>query len=62
VLDDFSRFIIAWKLCTTMKAQDVSDTLTMALRSSGPDVASVSQRLRLLSDNGSSYIAGNLAE
>jgi transposase InsO family protein len=22
-LDDFSRYIIAWKLCTTMKAQDV---------------------------------------
>jgi transposase InsO family protein len=26
VLDDFSRFIIAWKLCTTMKARDVTDT------------------------------------
>jgi putative transposase len=26
-LDDFSRYIIAWKLCTTMKAQDVTDTL-----------------------------------
>jgi transposase InsO family protein len=62
VLDDFSRFIIAWKLCTTMKAKDVSDTLTMALRSSGLDAARVSQRPRLLSDNGSSYIAGNLAE
>ena len=24
VLDDFSRYIIAWKLCTTMKAEDVS--------------------------------------
>ena len=23
VLDDFSRYIIAWKLCTTMKAKDV---------------------------------------
>jgi hypothetical protein len=23
VLDDFSRYIIAWKLCTTMKAEDV---------------------------------------
>src|SRR5262249_53206656 len=39
VLDDFSRFIIAWKLCTTMKAKYVSDTLTMALRSSGLDAA-----------------------
>ena len=27
VLDDFSRYIIAWKLCTTMKAEDVTDTL-----------------------------------
>jgi putative transposase len=27
VLDDFSRYIIAWKLCTTMKAGDVTDTL-----------------------------------
>ena len=26
VLDDFSRFIVAWKLCATMKAQDVSRT------------------------------------
>ena len=32
VLDDFSRYIIAWKLCTTMKAQDVTDTLDLALR------------------------------
>jgi putative transposase len=34
VLDDFSRYILAWKLCTTMTATDVSDTLAMALRSS----------------------------
>ena len=27
ILDDFSRNIIAWKLCTTMKAEDVTDTL-----------------------------------
>ena len=27
ILDDFSRYIIAWKLCTTMKAEDVTDTL-----------------------------------
>ena len=24
ILDDFSRYIIAWKLCTTMKAKDVT--------------------------------------
>jgi len=33
ILDDFSRYIIAWKLCTTMKAGDVTDTLEMALSS-----------------------------
>jgi putative transposase len=27
VLDDFSRYIIAWKLCSTMRAEDVTATL-----------------------------------
>jgi transposase InsO family protein len=27
ILDDFSRYIIAWKLCTTMKVGDVTQTL-----------------------------------
>ena len=52
VLDDFSRYILAWKLCTTMTATDVSDTLTMALRSSRLERVRVRQRPRLLSDNG----------
>ena len=29
ILDDFSRYIVAWKLCATMKADDVTDTLEM---------------------------------
>ena len=62
VLDDFSRYIVAWKLCTTMRADDVTDTLTLALQASGLDEARVAHRPRLLSDNGSSYIAGDLAE
>ena len=37
ILDDFSRYIIAWKLCTTMKADDVTDTLELALAASGCD-------------------------
>ena len=37
MLDDFSRYIIAWKLCTTMKAEDVTDTLDLALEASGID-------------------------
>ena len=62
VLDDYSRYIIAWKLCTTMKVDDVTDTLEVALQASGCDRVSVQHRPRLLSDNGSSYISGDLAE
>ena len=49
VLDDFSRFIVAWKLCTTMKAQDVTATLDLALAASGLDQMAVVHRPRLLS-------------
>jgi len=62
VLDDFSRYIIAWKLCTTMKAEDVVATLDLALKASGLDQAKVVHRPRLLSDNGSSYISADLAK
>ena len=62
VLDDFSRFVVAWKLCTTMKAEDVTATLDLALTASGLDQVKVRHRPRLLSDNGSSYIAGDLAQ
>ncbi|WP_295317715.1 IS3 family transposase [Roseobacter sp.] len=62
ILDDYARYIVAWKLCTTMKADDVTETLTMALEASGCDHATVVHKPRLLSDNGSSYIAGDLAD
>jgi len=62
ILDDYSRYIIAWKLCTTMKVGDVTDTLDLALQASGCDRATVLHKPRLLSDNGSSYISGELAD
>ena len=62
VLDDFSRYIIAWKLCTTMKAADVSATPEMALDTAGLEKARGLHRPRLLSDNGSSYISDDLAK
>jgi putative transposase len=61
VLDDFSRYVIAWKLCTTMAARDVTDTLELALEASGRSEARVRHRPRLLSDNGPGYIADELA-
>ena len=45
-----------------MKAEDVTNTLDLALDVSGCDSATVAARPRLLSDNGSSYIAGDLAD
>jgi putative transposase len=62
ILDDYSRYIIAWRLCTTMRAGDVTATLEDALGVAGCDSATVAQRPRLLSDNGASYISGELAE
>jgi transposase InsO family protein len=62
VLDDFSRYIVAWKLCATMKAEDAIATLDLALRASGLEQAAPVRRPRLLSDNGSSYVADDLAK
>jgi putative transposase len=62
ILDDSSRYIIAWKLCTTMRADDVTDTLRLALTASGCASARVVHKPRLLSDNGSSYVSGDLAK
>ena len=62
ILDDYSRYIIAWKLCTTMKAGDVTETLKLALEASGCNSIEVAHKPRLLSDNGSSYISGDLAD
>ena len=62
ILDDYSRYVVAWKLCTTMTASDVTDTLEMALAAAGLDSATVRHRPRLRSDNGSSYIAHELGD
>ncbi len=62
ILDDYSRYIISWKLCTNMKAEDVTDTLDLALQASGCDQIHVAHKPRLLSDNGSSYVSSDLAD
>ena len=61
VLDDYSRFILAWRLCTGMAASDVAATLEQALAVAGLDQATVVHRPRLLSDNGPSYVSAELA-
>jgi len=60
VLDDYSRYILAWKLFTTMSAGDVKEVLDMALTKTGIDKVKVKHRPRLLSDNGPCYISDEL--
>lgn len=62
ILDDYSRYSIAWKLCTSMKVEDVTDTLDLALAALGCDRVKVEHRPRLLSDNGPCYVASDLSE
>jgi transposase InsO family protein len=61
VLDDFSRYILAWTLRTAMGATDVIETLDLARAAAGIDRVPVVHRPRLLSDNGPCYISGELA-
>ena len=60
VLDDYSRFIISWKLTTSMGASDVKETLDQAIDKTGVTNIPVRHRPRLLSDNGPCYLSGEL--
>ena len=62
VLDDYSRYIIAWKLSSTMGAGGVKETLDDAIAITGVDQVKVRHRPRLLSDNGPAYVSGELRE
>jgi transposase InsO family protein len=62
VLDDYSRYIISWKLSPTMGAGDVKDTLDDAIAVTGVDQVKVRHRPRLLSDNGPAYVSGELRD
>lgn len=59
VLDDYSRFIIHWQLGPTMKETDVEDTINTAMIKSN---LKPNEKPKLLSDNGSCYIASDFKE
>ena len=61
VLDDYSRYIVAWTLRTSMQASDVTETLDLARAATGVDQVRVEHRPRLLSDNGPCYVSTELA-
>jgi putative transposase len=60
ILDDYSRYIIAWLLSTTMTADDVKMLIDRARAVTGVSAPRVHHRPRLLSDNGSAYISKDL--
>jgi len=57
ILDDYSRYIIAWELCKNMRSDDVERIVLKALDITG---LTVDERPKLLSDNGSCYVSGDL--
>lgn len=54
VIDDYSRYILSWKLCKGMGSDEVAASLEAALEAAG---LNEKDRPRLLSDNGSCYVS-----
>lgn len=57
VMDDFSRYIITWELCQNATAEAVKSLVERAITITGVKHVAIVNRPRLLSDNGSCYIA-----
>ena len=57
VMDDYSRFILAWKLQRDMAADSLIEVLQEAVDATGMDEVPVEDRTKLLSDNGSGYVS-----
>ena len=62
VLDDYSRYILSWRLATTMSSTDVEETLNVAVAKTGVQHIKVRHRPRLLSDNGPAFVSEALAK
>ena len=62
VLDDYSRYILGWKLFTGMASGDVKEVLDGAIEATGVEHVEVRHRPRLLSDNGPCFISKELRE
>jgi putative transposase len=62
VLDDYSRYILSWRLCRGMTADEVKATVEDAVRFTGVEHAQVVNRPRLLSDNAPAYLSGEFSE
>jgi transposase InsO family protein len=57
VMDDYSRFILGWKLQKDMTAISLIEVIQQAVDATGMTDVPIEDRARLLSDNGSGYIS-----
>jgi transposase InsO family protein len=57
VMDDYSRFILAWKLQKDMSADSLIEVVQEAVDATGMTDVPVEDRTRLLSDNGAGYVS-----
>jgi len=62
VMDDYSRYILAWLLCKGMSTEEVKETIEEAVQFAGVRHVKIIDRPRLLSDNGPCYISKAFAE
>ena len=57
VMDDYSRFILSWKLQKDMSANSLIEVIQEAVDVTGMTEVPVEDRTRLLSDNGAGYVS-----
>ena len=57
VMDDYSRFILAWKLQKDMSANSLIEVIQAAVDATGMADVPVEDRTKLLSDNGAGYVS-----
>ena len=57
VMDDYSRFILGWKLQKDMSANSLIEVVQEAVDVTGMTDVPVEDRTKLLSDNGSGYVS-----
>jgi len=57
VMDDYSRFILAWKLQRDMAADSLIEVIQEAIDATGMTEVPVEDRTKLLSDNGAGYVS-----
>jgi putative transposase len=62
VMDDFSRYILAWDLKTDMAAGSLIDVVQQAVDATGMSDVPIEDRTALLSDNGPGYLSRQFGE